>query len=116
MAYLRCIYENKQVLENPDETHFSDANPAFVAFVGLALIRSSPSVVIKSKGSAFSFANHGSGDTCTGFFNNEIGANKIVFSIVEFGAMGDGKTLNTEAFRKAVAKAHELKIERWGAG
>ncbi|CAL9227844.1 unnamed protein product [Arabidopsis halleri] len=40
--------------------------------------------------------------TCSGFFNHNSFPNRIVMSITDFGGVGDGKTSNTEAFRRAV--------------
>ncbi|KAL0726409.1 hypothetical protein Bca4012_022502 [Brassica carinata] len=40
--------------------------------------------------------------TCSGFFIHDPSPNRVVMSITEFGGVGDGKTSNTEAFRRAV--------------
>ena len=40
--------------------------------------------------------------TCSGFFTHDPSPKRIVMSITEFGGVGDGKTSNTEAFRRAV--------------
>lgn len=40
--------------------------------------------------------------TCSGFFNHDPFPNRIVMSITDFGGVGDGKTSNTAAFRRAV--------------
>ncbi|KAF2544136.1 hypothetical protein F2Q68_00028942 [Brassica cretica] len=40
--------------------------------------------------------------TCSGFFNHDPSPKRIVMSLTEFGGVGDGKTSNTEAFRRAV--------------
>lgn len=40
--------------------------------------------------------------TCSGFFNHDPFPNRKVMSITDFGGVGDGKTSNTEAFRRAV--------------
>lgn len=39
--------------------------------------------------------------TCAGFFG-AVPMRKVLMSITEFGGVGDGKTSNTETFRKAV--------------
>jgi hypothetical protein len=39
--------------------------------------------------------------TCAGFFG-AVPTRKVVMSITEFGGVGDGKTSNTETFRRAV--------------
>ncbi|GMH25106.1 hypothetical protein Nepgr_026949 [Nepenthes gracilis] len=45
--------------------------------------------------------DHAGHPTCSGFFR-PVPPRKFVVSVTEFGAVGDGRTLNTEAFRKAV--------------
>ncbi|VVB10545.1 unnamed protein product [Arabis nemorensis] len=40
--------------------------------------------------------------TCSGFFNRDPSPNRIVMSITDYGGVGDGKTSNTAAFRRAV--------------
>lgn len=54
--------------------------------------------------------------TCAGFFFGERAARKVVMSIVDFGGVGDGRTSNTAAFRKAVEHAVRLGAERGGGG
>lgn len=39
--------------------------------------------------------------SCSGFFGS-VPARKVVMSVKDFGGIGDGKTSNTEAFRRAV--------------
>ena len=51
--------------------------------------------------------------TCVGFFG-ELPERKAVISIRDFGGVGDGKTSNTEAFRKAMRYVQRFG-ERGGA-
>ncbi|XP_023533571.1 probable polygalacturonase [Cucurbita pepo subsp. pepo] len=40
--------------------------------------------------------------TCSAFFHRDVAPETVVMSITDFGGVGDGRTSNTEAFRKAI--------------
>ncbi|CAN8327228.1 unnamed protein product [Cochlearia groenlandica] len=40
--------------------------------------------------------------TCSGFYRHDPFPNRVVMSVTDFGGVGDGKTSNTAAFRRAV--------------
>lgn len=84
---------------------------AFVALVGLAWLQAKPGPPPAPAGQipdrpARQQLRAGP-ETCSGFFESGP-ARKAVFSIQEFGGVGDGRTSNTEAFRRAMSRAGEF--------
>lgn len=53
--------------------------------------------------------------TCSGFFLHDPSPKRIVMSITDFGGVGDGKTSNTAAFRRAVSHLRVFAAAKGGA-
>ncbi|KAL6658738.1 hypothetical protein ACP70R_002778 [Stipagrostis hirtigluma subsp. patula] len=64
-------------------------------------------LIAPPRGGAERGHGHGGDDSCAGFYAGGGPARAVAASVEEFGAVGDGATSNTAAFRRAVAALEE---------
>ncbi|KAK8965488.1 putative polygalacturonase [Platanthera guangdongensis] len=86
------------------------------SLIGLSLLQPAPSPAVVASPAHFSppsatasiaVGSHLGYRSCAGFYVAGP-PRKIVFSIKEFGGVGDGRTLNTAAFRRSVERCREF--------